>query len=1158
MAGPLPAAGRPAAGGTPGGGVETCGNCGAAGEASADAVRAVLEWAARDVTRFVGLLKWLCVTAYRPRITLEGAEEELAGLGLGDPAFAPLRVLLAGLRSRADAAALAQGLRHGADVAREALRTLPADGAERPRVARFHAALLVQANVLVPGTMDFAEVDEAAVRPEHDPAAIAAWPGPVGPEQYVPEFVDSVRVAQTGDLDGLDRMAARLRQRIATMPAAGTTDAAAGEEAVTVLAQRDQIAMLAQTFAEAARLSGSLQDADAALAVFRDLRAAYDRDGSTPPPLLILAAAPQELALARRSPDPVAVLRRLIAELEALRATFPNGHELRWMAAGHLGDAQYELAVRSGDPAALRAAAQCAREVAGTDPRKVPLMMTASFPAVRAMALITLVLTEPDREAVECAVTEIHRTIAGAGVQIHQELGLRYALGRALLHAADRLGAPELLDQCIEELDRLGKVQRGLLRHEQVWPHIAESMALLSEALWKRGKHRPRTANATGSDLELALTARDVSLAMLPVHVMFQHRTEHRLTVARTGSAHAQWLAYWNLAVGRVPEAVSALERGRALVLRAASATHGLSERLTAAGRPDLAARQRELLEDLIGSPGAAAALLRPTSGPQFSTGVRGAMFRELKVGASARTMLEVPGTHDLAVGLLASGTEALVYLLPGPEPGMPGYALVLRPEPGGAPPAVLKLPLLTCDSSLLHKYLDAAAQRSRYATDPTVHESWQAAGEAHWRVMLDELCDWAWQAAMGEILTAVGAGGGTPRIVLVPCGPLGAVPWHAARTASAPGSAHRYHYACQDAVISYAPSGGQFLRATARRRMPADGLAVLVDDPELSLVWSDIETEALETGCYPGALRYGGGFAADGRACDAPGSPDDLLAVLPGGCVPAAVLHVACHGLAGPEPTRSALWLATPPGGERDAGRLTVTRILEGAAGAPPTAAFPEAGPLVVLSACETDLSTRDHDEALTLATALVTRGAADVVGTRWVVHGSETALMTAVIHHARTVRGLAPPDTLRAAQLWMLDPDRELPPAFDGILRREAARTDLHHPCHWAALTHQGNSSAATGDDEALSLVRWSLVTSRALDNRRGQAYALAGLGEVLWKERRFDEALAAYDAALAAWPDGEGHPDHRRLVAKWAATHNTWRLSHRPRTGQGRISM
>jgi CHAT domain-containing protein len=131
------------------------------------------------------------------------------------------------------------------------------------------------------------------------------------------------------------------------------------------------------------------------------------------------------------------------------------------------------------------------------------------------------------------------------------------------------------------------------------------------------------------------------------------------------------------------------------------------------------------------------------------------------------------------------------------------------------------------------------------------------------------------------------------------------------------------------------------------------------------------------------------------------------------------------------------------------------VAGILDGAAEVPPGTA----GPLVVLSACETDLSNRHHDEALTLATALVTRGAADVVGSRWAVRDGATAVMMAVFHHHLTAGGLAPPDALRAAQLWMLDPHRRLPFPLDEPLRHEAARSDLHDLHHWAAFTHQGN---------------------------------------------------------------------------------------------------
>ncbi|MCZ0991611.1 CHAT domain-containing protein [Streptomyces diastatochromogenes] len=152
---------------------------------------------------------------------------------------------------------------------------------------------------------------------------------------------------------------------------------------------------------------------------------------------------------------------------------------------------------------------------------------------------------------------------------------------------------------------------------------------------------------------------------------------------------------------------------------------------------------------------------------------------------------------------------------------------------------------------------------------------------------------------------------------MLIPAAPRRR-PWHAARK-HIPLGGHRY--ACQDAVFSYAPSGAQFLRAAARDRLPVGGRRVLVTDPRLSLVWAEVETEALRSACYPDARRYGEFVAAEGVP-DAPGNCEDLLAVLPGGGQPAALVHVSCHGVAGPSPTRSALSLAD--------GELTVARILD------------------------------------------------------------------------------------------------------------------------------------------------------------------------------------------------------------------------------------
>ncbi|MCF4138166.1 CHAT domain-containing protein [Streptomyces sp. Tue 6430] len=579
--------------------------------------------------------------------------------------------------------------------------------------------------------------------------------------------------------------------------------------------------------------------------------------------------------------------------------------------------------------------------------------------------------------------------------------------------------------------------------------------------------------------------------------VLLQLGAEHALSVARGATGHVVWLALRYAEDRRPAEAVEALELGRALVLQTAAAAHGVPRLLADRGHADLAERWREQaprhplrwgprernrVEGDVGEGGggegppaegdagegrpaegdplrprraAGVTAPAPAPGAELPSSLRRKALAALGAGngTGARELLGTPDVTALTAALAASGTDALVYLVPGEgfRPHVPGCALILRP--GDSEPTVLALPLLLSPGSHpLERYLAAAAGRSRKAADPDASHASRKAAETEWQAALGGLCDWAWPAAVGPVLDSLSPLGRPPRIVLVPCGPLGVVPWHAARK-HIPLGGHRY--ACQDAVFSYAPSGAQFLRAAARDRLPATRGQVLVTDPRLSLVWAEFETEALRSACYPDARRYGVLVEAEG-APDAPGSCEDLLAVLPGGDRPAAVVHVSCHGVAGPSPTRSALSLAD--------GELTVARILDHAADAAPGPDGPDGpdGPLVVLSACETDLSTGDHDEALTLSTALVARGAADVVGSRWAVSDRATALMMAVFHHFLTGQDLAPAEALRAAQLWMLDPDRRPPPGLGDPLHRVAARADLQEIHLWAAFTHQGNPAA------------------------------------------------------------------------------------------------
>jgi hypothetical protein len=92
-------------------------------------------------------------------------------------------------------------------------------------------------------------------------------------------------------------------------------------------------------------------------------------------------------------------------------------------------------------------------------------------------------------------------------------------------------------------------------------------------------------------------------------------------------------------------------------------------------------------------------------------------------------------------------------------------------------------------------------------------------ADQEDWPAAVDRLGEWAWTAAMGPVLAALPRSfARAPQLVLVPAGPLGAVPWHAAWS-DVDG---RRRHALQDAQISYVPSPRLLCEPAARPVDPA------------------------------------------------------------------------------------------------------------------------------------------------------------------------------------------------------------------------------------------------------------------------------------------------------------------------------------------------
>ncbi|MFI2210538.1 CHAT domain-containing protein [Streptomyces sp. NPDC020141] len=790
-------------------------------------------------------------------------------------------------------------------------------------------------------------------------------------------------------------------------------------------------------------------------------------------------------------------LEELLDELLYLQEEMGPEAEWHFLVSFQLGMVHLYLTLLEGGTGALRTASAYFRQA--LEHPAIPAPLRPVLEAAWVPTVLLSSLFEPDAERLLEAVARARASLDAPALMIDQKVRTRMIIAVALQSVHQATGDRAHENEAVAELER---ARRGLTEHHS--PEVTH------ELLWSLAQAYARRGDRARDDQRASVAAAQDSLRFLAEEVLLQLGAEHGLEVARAGASRALLAADWAARDRRADKAVEVLETGRALVLRAAAVSVGVSEQLAARGETELAKEWGGALRELPSA--AAAPTVAPAAGLDevrtladqlLPTGADGTFtipstLRRRALGVlrrpeggrdSLRDLLDAPGIAELREGVRASGADALVHLMPG-QGEADGLAVLVRPE---GEPEVHWLPGLgALGRKPLERYLDAGARRSDVRRgDRDV----RAEADRAWESALEDLCAWAGRAVMGPLLTALRAPGADPcppgaapsvpsgeaagpgepgeatapgaattaapvRLVVVACGNLGAVPWHAARLAEPPpGGTRTYSHACEHAVVSYAASGGEFLRSARRGRMPAGLRPVLVADPTGELDWAQEEVSGVRDAYYPGAAVHG--WHPD-AAEDAPGTPDDILARLPGGSPtvpPASLLHLVVHGVAGLRPTDSVLQLADPGGGfdaSAEGATLTVTRLMDA-----PGAHQPAEGPLIVLSACETDLSSRDHDEALTPTTALLARGAADVVGSRWEVFDSASAALMVVFHHHLAVLGTAPPDALRAAQLWMTDPDRRPVPGLRGDLLTETDRNPraLAALSSWAGFIHQGN---------------------------------------------------------------------------------------------------
>lgn len=525
---------------------------------------------------------------------------------------------------------------------------------------------------------------------------------------------------------------------------------------------------------------------------------------------------------------------------------------------------------------------------------------------------------------------------------------------------------------------------------------------------------------------------RQVALSGLRGHawnVLLQGSVGDMHVAARHAAGDALDVARWCLSDNDPESAAAALEAGRCLIMHAALETRDVDAELRARGHDRLAQQWRQAVTT-TGPDDAPIELRRQVisavSGVTLDD--HGGMSTSLDSGTVR--LLDPPSVHETRAALNRLDADALVYLLAGED--RDGAAVVVSADDT----TWLRLPGLTTTALQgFHHYLDVVARNA------SAREAAHAA--------VSDVCRWAWDVAMGPLLTRhLAMPAGRPvRLVLVPVGELARVPWHAAHRTVA----GRTEYALEHAVFSYTPSARLLCDSAWGADVELTAHGLVVGDPDTEdaarpLPSARMEALAIQRVYYRDA-RYVGRDASGASAEQGRGDRADLLDWL-GNPAGGPMVHLACHGVvrAGDDDPHTAYLVLA--GNQR----LAAEELVDALASAPGRAIR-----LAVLAACNSGTSGRGYDEAFSLATAFLASRTQSVVSALWSVPDAPTSVLMFVFHHYLRTEGLPASDALRAAQLWMLG--NEPPPAqMPENLRARVVRRAARDISAWAGFVHFG----------------------------------------------------------------------------------------------------
>lgn len=758
------------------------------------------------------------------------------------------------------------------------------------------------------------------------------------------------------------------------------------------------------------------------------------------------------------------VVRAFENDLRRLREDIPDGSPMAPYVGFLAATSGLMAAQRSGDMDAVVDAVAAMREQAD-DPAVDPGLRSALGDSLSVLPLVTdavATLNDPghvggDRDGQLATVRE--RLDRPDAIGLKQTM-LSFSVAAAAMRGGD--SGPAHLDAAVAELrsvvagtpaDGPGNVMDlvnlavVLVRRSELTNTVTdlpEAVRVLERArtlaggpdhpMWQLiNEGLSQAHRRAGSDLHARRAALD-GLKTFTWRVLLQPDLRSATETARDAAVEAVDVARWCLRDNEPGDAVRALDAGRGLLLFAATELRDLATRLADAGQPGLVDRWR-----------AATATGGPDSAP---VELRREVLAALTGTGPGAGLLDPPSLPEIRAALSTLDADALVYLVPGSFPH-PGAAVIVPVE---GPPAFISLAnLYVDDGQELETYLRALNSREVGLGRDLGRDLGGEPADDGFADRVDELCDWAWRAATGPLLTRYLHHRPKPahrphRVFLVPMGELARVPWQAARHTDGT-------YALQAAAFSQVASARMLCESARRPTVPLTSAGLVVGDPDTAgaapgLPAARAEGFGIHKVFYPGS-RYIGRRPDGTPSRSGPGSRDDVLGWLAGhGFDTGSMLHLACHGVIQSDPATMSSHLLLANGDELKAEELVGTM-----AGHPDRAIA-----LVVLAACRSGVSPYGYDEAYSLGTAFLAAGVRSVLSTQWSIPDQDTSVLAFMFHHFLVVERKPVWDALREAQLWMLDPRRRPPGTMPAPLRRQLDAVSPERVVSWAGFVHWG----------------------------------------------------------------------------------------------------